>query len=423
MHDSKKYIHSKSFNNIMTFPKESFVKTILDLYSEKTGVPVAFVRDNKVIWQTSKTFCSPYCQELNKLYPKKCHDDHIKRSKIDTEKLTLCHAGLWNFAMPIKKDGKNVGALLTGQRRLHGNEQESLERLTGFQNELSESQYSELKQRFYDTPIIKEFDIDLMKTLEPIEERLFDVFISWDIQNRKILNIAHAFLLPIQSIIANAENISTELSEDRGELKEQAEDLMHQVIKLGMTAENMRSSIMGTDKEVYHYELGDILDLLKENITIFKNEALRKSVGFKGPILIAGSSTILPMSYYHLNRAFFNLIHNAVKYSYFSMSSQNRYINIEVRSTHKWLTVEISNYGIGILDEEIKEGRIFEDGYRGKLSSDKERTGSGIGLPEAKRVIEKHGGRINIVSRLLGANEFSGPYLTTVHVELPRFRD
>lgn len=407
----------------MVFPKEFFVKTILDLYSEKTGMPVAFVNEGKVVWQTSKIFCSPYCKELNKFLPKRCYNDHIKRSKTEKEKLTICHAGLWNFSLPIKRDGKIVGALLTGQRRLHSKEQESLEILTNFQKELSESQYSFLKQCFYETPIIKEFDINLLKTLEPMEESLFDVFISWDIENTKILNLAHEFLLPIQSIIANAENISAELSKDRGELKEQVEDLMHQVIKLGMTAENMRSSMMGTDNERYRYELNDIIDLIEENINIFRNEALRKSIGFEGPTLIAGSSATLPMSKKHLNRAFFNLIHNAVKYSYFSISDKNRYINIEIRSTQKKINVEISNYGIGILDEEIRDGKIFEEGYRGKLSSDKERIGSGLGLSEAKRIIEKHGGVISITSRLLGDNKFSGPYLTTVRVELPKFRD
>ncbi len=407
----------------MVFQNENFVKTILDLYSEKTGIPVAFVYNNKIIWQSSKSFCSPYCQELNKLCPEKCFKDHIRRAK--KENLTICHAGLWNYVVLVKKNGKNVGALLTGQRRLRGKEQESLEILTSFRDKISENQYLTLKERYQQTPVIEGFNVDLLKTLETVEERLFDVFINWDIEKRKILNLAHEFLLPIQSIIANAENIYSELSEDKGYLKADAEDLMQQVTKLAMTAENMRSSMMGIDNEKYTYELRNICDLLNENINIFRNEALRKDVGIKDPEIMGGVSPIIRMSYKHLSRVFFNLIHNAVKYSYHSIADSSiptahRYIDIQVRTTGKAVVVEISNYGIGILPDEIKEGKIFLDGYRGILSSDRERTGSGIGLSEAKRIIEKHGGDININSILLGDNEYSGPYLTTVRVRLPR---
>jgi signal transduction histidine kinase len=56
------------------------------------------------------------------------------------------------------------------------------------------------------------------------------------------------------------------------------------------------------------------------------------------------------------------------------------------------------------------------DFYRGILSSDRQRTGSGIGLAYVSQVIEKmHHGSIEVESRPMGGNA----HLTTFHITLP----
>jgi len=405
----------------MPFPHETIVKTILDLYTEETKNPVAFVYNNRIYWQSSKEECSSYCKIINTWFPERCHEDHKKRVN-DPKNLTICHAGLWNYKVPIKSEGKIIGALLTGQRRLKGRDQDSLEFLTNFKDEISENRYQILRKYFYDTPIIEDFDVDLLQTLEKVAERLFNIIISLDLAKRKILNLAHLFLLPIQSIIANSENIYLELSNENDEMKRQTQDLMEQVIKLGMIAENMRSSMMN-ENERYHYEDKNILKLIQETINIFKSEALTRDIGIKDIKYTGNHRMILSVSYKDLSRAFFNIYHNSVKYSFCSISdTKKRYVETIISERDKYFSIEIANYGIGIFEDEINQGKIFEDGYRGRLSGDRERTGSGIGLSEAKKIIEKHGGKIRISSKLLGLNEYHGPYKTTVHVKLPKSR-
>ena len=54
------------------------------------------------------------------------------------------------------------------------------------------------------------------------------------------------------------------------------------------------------------------------------------------------------------------------------------------------MTVEICNGGTAIDSEQMK--RLFEPFYTSKAS------GTGLGLPIVKRIIEAHGGRIDITS-------------------------
>ena len=121
----------------------------------------------------------------------------------------------------------------------------------------------------------------------------------------------------------------------------------------------------------------------------------------------------------HIKQVFFNLIHNAVKYSYESTKKSERYITVVCKPYKNFYCVEITNYGVGIIPHEISEDLIFKDGYRGMLARDRSRTGSGFGLGNVRGVIEAHGGCIRIKSKQVGTGPKIDPYKTTVKVYIP----
>jgi signal transduction histidine kinase len=99
-------------------------------------------------------------------------------------------------------------------------------------------------------------------------------------------------------------------------------------------------------------------------------------------------------------------------------------VRIEARFVGDEIEVFMSNYGVGILPDELHEGKVFEDGYQGKLRQGEYRTGSGKGLSFVHSVIQRHHGRIQIKSELQAEEEpdpgGKQPYLTLVTVRIPR---
>lgn len=86
-----------------------------------------------------------------------------------------------------------------------------------------------------------------------------------------------------------------------------------------------------------------------------------------------------------------NLIGNALKYN----DSEIPEVTIRAFSQHGWVTFSIQDNGIGI--DESDHQRIF-DMFTRLHSPSSQYTGSGIGLAICKKIVERHGGRIQVSS-------------------------
>jgi len=93
----------------------------------------------------------------------------------------------------------------------------------------------------------------------------------------------------------------------------------------------------------------------------------------------------------HLQRAIINLVDNAVKYN-----REGGEIKIKVLENKRGVHIFLFNTGAGIPKTDLS--RIFEQFYRVEKSRSTQYGGSGLGLSIVKRIIELHGGRIEIES-------------------------
>jgi PAS domain S-box-containing protein len=122
-------------------------------------------------------------------------------------------------------------------------------------------------------------------------------------------------------------------------------------------------------------------------------------------------------------RALSNIFHNAVKYSWSHELQNPGWVSYKAERFGETVNIEIENYGVPITAGEIEKGKPFEMGYRGSLSLDRGRPGTGIGLADAKAVVMQAGGVITISSRpaTQGApqDDYKRPFITTVRIELP----
>jgi len=160
----------------------------------------------------------------------------------------------------------------------------------------------------------------------------------------------------------------------------------------------------------------DIKRLLEEVAALFEGSAAEKKL--KLELKVTGDP-VLKVDQQQIRRAFINLMDNAVKYSYASVVDE-RYIRIKCHrysNVNDWV-ISFESFGVGITQEEITTGSIFKYGTRGKLSGDRGRSGTGIGLAETKRIVDAHDGKVIITSD----NKGEGVYLTSIKVILPFHR-
>jgi len=87
-----------------------------------------------------------------------------------------------------------------------------------------------------------------------------------------------------------------------------------------------------------------------------------------------------------------NFISNAVKYS-----GNSRRVIVEVRRDGPEVEVSVTDYGIGIPEDQQPE--VFGLYFRGRNVSPRHYSGLGLGLYICRNIVERHGGRIGMSSR------------------------
>ncbi len=94
-----------------------------------------------------------------------------------------------------------------------------------------------------------------------------------------------------------------------------------------------------------------------------------------------------------------NLIGNALKFT----TSGGR-VSVDVRGVEGGAQIEVRDTGVGIDASELP--RIFERFYRGSLANEARGSGSGLGLAIVKSIVDMHGGRVGVDSRLGEGSSF-----------------
>lgn len=92
-----------------------------------------------------------------------------------------------------------------------------------------------------------------------------------------------------------------------------------------------------------------------------------------------------------LDQIFSNLIDNAIKYNRPKGS-----VTISIQEKREHISVEIKDTGIGIKPEHLPF--IFDQFYRVKREGSCRNSGSGLGLSIAKKIVQAHGGSIQVSS-------------------------
>jgi signal transduction histidine kinase len=381
-----------------------------------------------------------HCQELWQINDGKtrCHQDMIERAgegfTSGRPGTSLCHAGLTTEIYPINVDGETVAVLQFGaflEPDVDDGEQR-LERHHRLMNELGANPAvaSHIKELLFDHGLRRtDSDRDWIRRALPltIERVIYRHLedLSQELRVRKQEDTVktsayHDVQLRLQAALAQAEDHLYELKDPTAKtwyLHESAEQVVNSIEMAGTVLHNLMQG--GYLPEDYRFEQLDLREIILDAISLAHPVALQKRININHEIKPERMRIMIQASGIHLQQAFNNLVHNAVKYSYRANQYGGRHVTIRGQYAEHGYKVTITNYGVGILNEEYE--RIFEPGYKGKLREREYRTGSGQGLPLTKQIIDRHNGKICLNSQPMGDSENNKkcPYLTEFKVWLP----
>ncbi|MBC8333265.1 MAG: HAMP domain-containing histidine kinase [Anaerolineae bacterium] len=403
---------------------------LLDLFTQATNLPIGLYELkngdlDEFITDLSKERFEPFCQLIHEFGGEElCNADQCRRALSafnETEtRLMLCHAGLYNQAAPVTVRGNTRSVLVYGEMRILDDayQAEALARLEQTVGELNlnDMQIQQVQDAFDD---VKSFSLqELRKRRDMLQriERWFYRFI--DEEERLITNvdrITHEIQTRLQAVIANAENMMLEATDLPQDIRQIANDVLFSALALDTVIQNL-----GFYLGDYKFDLQTIAPLIYEAKRVYEAEAKRRQVDVVVKIQEIHTQK-LEISKSHMQHAINNLVHNAVKYSFRGGYGRYRFVEIRAYPEQDSCRVEINNYGVGILPEEIAENKIFEDGYQGVLTEGEFRTGAGKGLSLVKQIIHEHHGMIEVESRLKSetSDPEGKPHLTKFTVTLP----
>ncbi len=147
----------------------------------------------------------------------------------------------------------------------------------------------------------------------------------------------------------------------------------------------------------------DVLGLAREACETFRVQAEAKGLS-----LVLDAPERLPSvcgSEDRLRQVIENLISNAIKFT------DEGSVTVGLSREKTWLVLKVSDTGVGIPEEDLPH--VFDDFYRAKSGRKKE--GTGLGLAIVHRLVQAHGGTIQVESTLGKGTTFTVRLPIEVH--------
>jgi PAS domain S-box-containing protein len=237
------------------------------------------------------------------------------------------------------------------------------------------------------------------------------VAVLWDITHYKKLDmlksefvstVSHDLRAPLTLMRGYSTMISMV-----GALNEQQKEFVTKILDsidgMGQLVENLLD--LGRIEAGMGLELEQIeaTDILQQAVDAYRPTAVNKKVSLD--VELEGEFDPMQADPTLLRQALANVIDNAIKYT-----PAGGHVTVRGRQDGEQIIVEIEDTGVGIAPAD--QSRLFERFYRARRPESLKTRGSGLGLAIVKSIVEQHGGRVLVESRLGAGSTF------TLHVPL-----
>ena len=227
---------------------------------------------------------------------------------------------------------------------------------------------------------------ELAKTINRMFDRLQHSFVR---QKRFLANASHDLKTPLTMLRLFIDEV---ISQNREGLPDFLRESLHhqyvQVLRMERLIKNLLDLSSLEILESVKSEPVDLINLIESLLEDYRLLADTRNIKITTQI---SKNLTIKGDREKITRALSNVLDNAVKYS-----NDGGEIHLDAERTDTTVALHVANTGAGIPEYEID--KVFDQFYRVEESRSLQYGGSGLGLAIVKRIIELHGGSVQMES-------------------------
>jgi signal transduction histidine kinase len=215
--------------------------------------------------------------------------------------------------------------------------------------------------------------------------------------------VSHDLRTPLASVRALIEAVADGVVDDPETRARYLASARGEVTKLGRLVDDL-FELARIDAGLLELELEEtsLHDLVSDTLSSFGPEAERRGIRLVGEVSPEVDPVLASPS--KLQRVLYNLVSNALRHT-----PADGTVFLRAEPEEDAVRVEVADTGDGIAPEDLP--RVFERSFRGERSRSSpgvgEDSGAGLGLAIARGLVEAHGGKIDVESRLGEGSRFT----------------
>lgn len=225
---------------------------------------------------------------------------------------------------------------------------------------------------------------------------------AWERQRQFTADASHKLKTPLAVMLANIEMVLRHPEHRVAEEKTALEASLSHAYKMRNTLSDLLTLTQVEDSMLEHargtVDVGDVVEQTYEDMgQLAAKRGVRLKVETHEGALVMGDRD-------RIEEMVVVFVENAINYT-----PEGGTVEIECRREGRWAVLTVADAGIGMGPEAVR--RVFDRFYREERAREMNPQGSGLGLPIAQWIAERHGGHIDIESEV-GKG-------TTIRVRLP----
>jgi signal transduction histidine kinase len=271
---------------------------------------------------------------------------------------------------------KRVNTEIDSQKKISKDLEESRKVIEGYNKTLQQK--------------VEERTKDLTKAYEDLKkmDKLKDDFINI---------AAHELKTPLIPIIGY-----TDLLREIKDLPKEAVEKVEIISRSAIREQKLVDDVLAVSKLEsgtmdFQKKDAQIIDIIKQTAEEIKPMAEKKGLDLKTEL--PAKLPMISVDEWRTAQVLRNLISNAIKFT------EKGGVTVSARQEKNDIIVDVKDTGIGVKPEDMP--RLFEKFFQGQSGADRKYEGTGLGLPIAKMIVERQGGKIWVNTELGKGSVFS----------------